>query len=272
MTCVEALVDARGRGRALGAFNVYTLEGALAVARGAAAARRAAIVQLHPAALDHGGPALLAACRRLADAAEVPLFVALDHCEDPGQIYPHLEAVDHVMADGSRFDVGENERWTAAVAARARAAGVSVEAELGRLAGEEDGLSVDERDARMTDPAIVAAFLARTRVDALAVTVGNVHGAYASRDPDLDWARLDAVRAAAGDVPLVLHGASGLSQRVISRAISAGVCKFNVNTELRAAARAAYAEGGDVLAAAERATSAMAGVVEAKLLAFDAGS
>ena len=77
MTCVEALVDARGRGRALGAFNVYTLEGALAVARGAAAARRAAIVQLHPAALDHGGPALLAACRRLADAAEVPLFVAL---------------------------------------------------------------------------------------------------------------------------------------------------------------------------------------------------
>ncbi len=272
MTCVEALVDARVRGRALGAFNVYTLEGALAVARGAAAARRAAIVQLHPAALDHGGPALLAACRRLADAAEVPLFVALDHCEDPDRIYPHLEAVDHVMADGSRFDVGENERWTAAVAARARAAGVSVEAELGRLAGEEDGLSVDERDARMTDPAIVAAFLARTRVDALAVTVGNVHGAYASRDPDLDWARLDAVRAAAGDVPLVLHGASGLSQRVISRAISAGVCKFNVNTELRAAARAAYAEGGDVLAAAERATSAMAGVVEAKLLAFDAGS
>ena len=272
MTCVEALVDARCRGRALGAFNVYTLEGALAVARGAAAARRAAIVQLHPAALDHGGPALLAACRRLADAAEVPLFVALDHCEDPDRIYPHLEAVDHVMADGSRFDVGENERWTAAVAARARAAGVSVEAELGRLAGEEDGLSVDERDARMTDPAIVAAFLARTRVDALAVTVGNVHGAYASRDPDLDWARLDAVRAAAGDVPLVLHGASGLSQRVISRAISAGVCKFNVNTELRAAARAAYAEGGDVLAAAERATSAMAGVVEAKLLAFDAGS
>ena len=80
------------------------------------------------------------------------------------------------------------------------------------------------------------------------------------------------MRAAAGDVPLVLHGASGLSQRVISRALSAGVCKFNVNTELRAAARAAYAEGGDVLAAAERATSAMAGVVEAKLLAFDAGS
>ena len=104
---------------------------------------------------------------------------------------------------------------------------------------------------------------------ALAVTVGNVHGAYASRDPDLDWTRLDQVRIAAGDVPLVLHGASGLSQRVVSRAISAGVCKFNVNTELRAAARAAYAEGGDVLAAAERATDAMAGVVEAKLLAFE---
>ena len=144
----------------------------------------------------HGGPALLAAP---APRHAAGCLFGLDHCGTRPDL-PHLEAVDHVMADGSRFDVGENERWTAAVAARARAAGVSVEAELGRLAGEEDGLSVDERDARMTDPAIVAAFLARTRVDALAVTVGNVHGAYASRDPDLDWARLDA-RAAAGDVP-----------------------------------------------------------------------
>lgn len=173
MTCIEALLDAREKGRALGAFNVYTLEGALAVARGAHRAKRAAIVQLHPAALDHGGPALLAACRSLADESEVPLFVALDHCEDPEHIFPHLESVDHVMADGSRFELSENAKWTANIVQRAHSANVSVEAELGRLAGEEDGLSVDARDAKMTDPAIVADFLARTRVDARACVETN---------------------------------------------------------------------------------------------------
>ena len=114
---------------------------------------------------------------------------------------------------------------------------------------------------------------AATRRNAQAVTVGNVHGAYASPTPDLDWARLDAVRAAAnavGDVPLVLHGASGLADAVLRRAIAAGVCKFNVNTELRAAARAAHDPTADVLANAEAATEAMARVVEGKLRAFDA--
>ena len=127
----------------------------------------------------------------------------------------------------------------------------------------------------MTDPAVVAAFLAATRVDALAVTIGNVHGKYAVHPPQLDWARLDAVRAEAGGAagtPLVLHGASGLPDDMIHRAIRAGICKFNVNTEVRAAARAAVAtraaEGRDVLDVMGGAVEAMAPVVEAKMRAF----
>ena len=108
----------------------------------------------------------------------------------------------------------------------AHAQGVSVEAELGKLAGEEDGLSVPEVEARMTDPEVVAPFTEATGIDALAVTIGNVHGKYAKR-PQLDFDRLDRIRDAT-NLPLVLHGASGLPDEMLQRAMRSGVCKFNV--------------------------------------------
>jgi tagatose 1,6-diphosphate aldolase GatY/KbaY len=127
----------------------------------------------------------------------------------------------------------------------------------------------------MTDPAVVSSFLSATAIDALAVTIGNVHGTYAVHPPELDWARLDAVRMEAGDTPLVLHGASGLPDEMLVRAIRASVCKFNVNTEVRAAARAAVAakaaEGRDVLEVMGGAMEAMVPVIEAKLRAFAPG-
>ena len=127
--------------------------------------------------------------------------------------------VDGVMADGSHFPLEENTAWTGEMARLAHSAGASVEAELGKLAGEEDGLSVALRDAKMTDPSVVAEFLAASRVDALAVTIGNVHGKYAMDPPVLDWGRLDAVRSEAGETPLVLHGASGLPPAFLSQAV-----------------------------------------------------
>ena len=106
----------------------------------------------------------------------------------------------------------------------------------------------------------------------LAVTIGNVHGKYARQPPQLDWARLDAVRAEAGETPLVLHGASGLPDDMLRRAIRAGICKFNVNTEVRAAAVRGVAEasaaGGDVLDLMRAGADAMVPIVEAKLRAF----
>jgi len=253
---------------------VYNLEGALAVRRAVDATGLPAILQLHPASMDFGGTALIAACHDVASACKAaPLLVQLDHATDEAHIHAALAAGVHaVLADGGGLPLAANAQWTAQMATLAHAAGASVEAELGLLAGEEDGLSIAERDAKMTDPAVVAEFLAKTQVDALAVTIGNVHGRYAINPPVLDWARLDAVRAEAGGIPLVLHGASGLPDEMIARAIRASVCKFNVNTEVRAAARAAVAakaaEGKDVLDVMGGALEAMVPVVTAKIKAF----
>lgn len=97
-------------------------------------------------------------------------------------------------------------------------------------------MSVSEKEAKMTDPSCVGAYIRDTGVDMLAVTIGNVHGQYA-HPPRLDFPRLEAIRKAVPfNFPLVLHGASGLPQDLIQGAISRGVCKFNVNTDLRIAA------------------------------------
>lgn len=271
----ELLLEARHHGRAIGAFNVYNIEGALAVQRAVQATGLPAIIQFHKAALDLGGASLVSACLEIAAASKTaPLLVALDHATDDRAIDDALQAGVHaVMADGSALPLDRNVSWTADVVKRAKSFGAAVEAELGMLAGEEDGLSVDERDARMTDPDIVADFVRATQISALACTVGNVHGKYAKAEPDLDWDRLDAIRARApDDLPLVLHGASGLPIGMLHRAIRAGVCKFNVNTEVRAASRravkAASDREADVLDIMKENIEAMAAVVEAKIRAF----
>jgi tagatose 1,6-diphosphate aldolase GatY/KbaY len=109
--------------------------------------------------------------------------------------------------------------------------GKSVEAELGRLSGSEDGMTVARRDACLTDPAQAEMFADQSGVHALAVCIGNVHGTYHA-PPQLDFKRLAAI-ADRVRIPLVLHGTSGLPDGMITRAVSLGVCKFNVNTELR---------------------------------------
>uniref|UniRef100_A0A7S3K3S6 Uncharacterized protein n=1 Tax=Aureoumbra lagunensis TaxID=44058 RepID=A0A7S3K3S6_9STRA len=274
----DILLEAREKGRAVGAFNLYNLEGVLAVRRAVERTALPAIVQFHPASFDFANTALLAACLDVAQSCTVaPILVALDHASSDDALDLALRrGVDYVMADGSRLEYNTNVAWTADVVNRATnsalKSSVAVEAELGLLAGEEDGLSVAEKHAKMTDPDIVADFVQRTKIDALAVTIGNVHGKYA-REPNLDWARLDQIRNnAPEDLPLVLHGASGLPDNMLHRAISAGVCKFNVNTEVRAASRQAVkvasAADKDVLDIMKDSVDAMVPVIEAKLRAF----
>lgn len=267
----------RAKGGAVGAFNVYNLEGALAVVRAAETAHEPAILQLHPASMEFGGTALIAACRDFAARASVPIAIQLDHASDDAAILQALEAgVDGIMADGSHLPLEENTRWTAKMAKLAHEYGASVEAELGKLAGEEDGLSVPEKEAKMTDPNIVAAFLETTQVDALAVTIGNVHGKYATPDPQLDFPRLERIRqaAAAKDIPLVLHGASGLPQATVREAIARRICKFNVNTEVRTAAKQAVKDGAakglDVLDLMKASADAMTPIIAEKISLFQA--
>ena len=145
------------------------------------------------------------------------------------------------MADGSRLPFDENLALVAeAPHARRRASAPRVEAELGHVAGGED-VAVATEAGGLTDPDEARASSRRAGADLLAVSIGNVHGKYAG-EPRLDWERLAAVEAAV-DMPLSLHGASGLADADVRRAVAGGIRKANANTELRAAYLEATSDG-----------------------------
>ena len=162
-----------------------------------------------------------------------------------------------VMVDGSKHPFEENIALTKQVVEYAHAHGVVVEAELGKLAGVEDNISVDERSAKFTDPDEAAEFVERTGVDSLAIAIGTSHGAYKFKgDPYLDFDRLKEIHALIPETPLVLHGAStvlrefvdrcneyggqipgaqGVPEEMIREATKYGICKVNIDTDLRLA-------------------------------------
>ncbi|HLH99414.1 MAG TPA: class II fructose-bisphosphate aldolase, partial [Acidimicrobiales bacterium] len=214
---------------------------------------RPVILQAGSSAFAHAGRRPLAILAlELAHASSAAVGVHLDHSRDPDEVAACLDlGYTSVMIDGSRMSFDDNVAITRQVVERARDTGAWVEAELGAVAGHED-LSIDTAEGGkgagadgptvagapvlgdgMTDPEQAAAFVAATRVDALAVAIGNVHG-LAGGVPHLDLERLEALRAAV-DVPLVLHGASGVPSEVLAACAQRGVAKVNVNTELRLA-------------------------------------
>lgn len=253
---------------AIAACNVYTLDQAAGVVDAAEAAHSPVVLQVHPDGAGDGLWPLVAGLRILADDSAVPVAVHLDHCADGAVIRRGIASgLDGVMADGSRLEFEANARFVRELAAEAHAAGLDVEAELGRLAGGEDGWTVEARVARLTSPDTVAGFVAATGADLLAVSIGNVHGS-TPVPPTLDLERLRAIRDVT-DVPLVLHGGSGVDDDQLQAAIALGICKVNVNTELRAAYRDALLGDGqpgelvDILARARQAvTVATAQIIE----------
>ena len=137
------------------------------------------------------------------------------------------------MIDGSKFPFEENVELTKRIVDVAHSVGVSVEGELGRIGGTEDDISVSEKDALLTPPDQAVEFIERTGVDLLAVAIGTAHGIYKGK-PALDFERLKVISSLV-DIPIVLHGASGVSDDDIKRAISLGIRKINIDTELRVA-------------------------------------
>ncbi|MDQ0727056.1 class II fructose-bisphosphate aldolase [Microbacterium sp. W4I20] len=238
-----AAVGLGGSLPAIAAFNVITLEYAEGIVAGAERAGLPVLLSVsHNAVRFHGDLApLAAACRTLADAASVPVFLHLDHCESEELVMQAAGlGFDSAMFDASTLPYVENVAATARVAARAQERGLWVEAELGEIGGKDGAHAPGVR----TDPDEAAAFVAATGVDALAVAVGSSH-AMTSRTAALDIdliARLaDAVPA-----PLVLHGSSGVDDDGIRAAVAAGIRKVNVGTQLSAAySNALRAELGD---------------------------
>ena len=268
----ELLHTARRNAYAIGAFNVYNLEGVRAVVEAAESLDSPAMLQLHPSALKYGKSPLVALCLEAARQAQVPIAVHLDHSTSSKDIQAALSAgMTSIMADGSNFPYLENLAFTRDMTKLAHVKGAVVEAEIGRISGTEDGLTIAEYEALMTDPDQAAEFVRETTVDALAVTIGNVHGKYRG-EPKLDFKRLAAIRKSV-DVPLVLHGASGLPEAMISQSIQLGVCKFNVNTEVREAyldvlKSTNSLSSPDLLDLMQQVIAAMQSVVEEKLQLF----
>jgi tagatose 1,6-diphosphate aldolase GatY/KbaY len=272
-TLQELLRNASSANYAVGGFNVYNLEGIKAVVTAAEAEHSPVILQLHPSAFRFHGSPLLRACLEAAKNARVPVLVHLDHATKAEDIEWALShGITSVMADGSQGSPAENLDFTCKMSSWVHRQDAAIEAELGRLSGTEDGLSVSEYEARLTDPHMAADFVMQTRVDALAVCIGNVHGHYHS-EPKLDFERLESIQMSVS-VPLVLHGASGLSDALLHRAIDCGVRKFNVNTEVREAYLSALRASlqaekkPDLITVMNDAIEAMQAVVISKLRLF----
>lgn len=226
---VDVVRQARDDGRGIGAFNVVLLEHAEAIVAGAERAGRPVVLQIsqncvtYHGAFEPIGLATLSIARRAA----VPVAVHLDHAEDVALVHEAVAAGVHsVMYDGSRLPYDENVAVTRAVVEHCHSRGVVVEAELGEVGGKDGVHAPGVR----TDPVEAAAFVAATGVDSLAVAVGTSH-AMTERVAQVD-ADLIAALAGALDVPLVLHGSSGLSDAELRRAVTAGMTKINISTHL----------------------------------------
>lgn len=226
---VDLLVPAASAGRGVGAFNVFSLEHAEALVAGADEARAPVVLQISQNAVRyHGSLAPVAlATLALARAATAPAVVHLDHATDVALVHEAVAlGFGSVMFDGSALPYDENVAATAAVVAHCHAHGVDVEAELGEVGGKD---GVHAPGAR-TRPDEAAAFVAATGVDALAVAVGTSH-AMTVRTTALDLELIMELRARV-EVPLVLHGSSGVPDHEILRAVQAGMTKINIATHL----------------------------------------
>ena len=246
-------------GYAIGAFNVNNMEIIQGIVEAAEEERAPLILQISKGARKYARHEYL---MKLIDAAlqlsDLPIAVHLDH----GDSFELCKAcIDggftSVMIDGSHLPLEENIALIKKVVDYAHPRGVPVEAELGRLAGIEEHVSVDERDAIFTNPDEALEFVERSGCDSLAVAIGTSHGAYKFKgEARLDFDRLHAIEERLPEFPLVLHGASsvlrefvdlcnqyggelpgaqGVPEEMISEAVKGGVCKVNIDTDLRLA-------------------------------------
>ena len=235
VTLRDVLGKAEKGGYAVGAFNANNMEIVQAIIESAVEERSPVIIQASQGAIKYAGlDFIVAMVKAAAESADVPVVLHLDHGTDFDQVMRCIRrGFSSVMIDGSRLPLEENISITKKVLEVARAVGVSVEAELGKIGGTEDDISVSERDALFTDPQEAKTFVEETGVDALAVAIGTAHGVYKG-EPRLDFPRLKKIKELT-DVPIVLHGSSGVPDDAIRKAVELGVSKINIDTDIRQA-------------------------------------
>lgn len=256
------LLKAMKGGYAVGAFNVNNMEMVQAIVDAAVLEHAPVIMQTSEGALAYGRVDYLYALVKKAAEAKVPIAFHLDHGKEEKLVKAMIKLGLHtsVMFDGSPLPFAANILKTKAIVKLAHRKKIQVEAELGAIAGIEDFVSVSDRDAHLTSPDQAAEFVQKTGCDSLAIAIGTSHGAYKFKGSShLDIERLKEIKAVV-DVPLVLHGASGVplwlkrrcldagceieeakgvSDESIARAVAGGINKINVDTDLRIAFTAA---------------------------------
>ena len=232
VTLKEVLKDAQQKQYAVGAFNVENMEMIQAVIHAAEKLGRAVILQTTPSTLKYAEPELFFAnVNVLAKKASVPVVMHLDH----GNSYELAERAlkagySSIMIDGSKLPLEENILLTQKTRKLCEEYGASIEAELGSIGGKEDELTAENAYTNVED---AKRFVAETGIDALAVAIGTAHGIYKSK-PNIDLKRLEEIRSCV-DVPLVLHGTSGVADETVKACIQRGICKVNYATDLRIA-------------------------------------
>ncbi len=276
----KLFADALERGYALGAFNSSNLEFTQAIVGAADTLKAPVIVQTSEKAIEYAGlKTMVNLVRVLAEQASIPVVLHLDHGKSLERVQACVEAgYTSIMMDASTKSFEENIRLTKEVVAYAHDRGVWVEAELGAIFGKEGMVQLKggrTPEAVMTDPTQAAHFVEITQVDALAVSVGTIHGAFTGQEY-IRFELLEQIQEAVPLTPLVVHGASGMADEHLQRAAKMQVCKINVDTELRiafdTALRASLAASGraaldprEVLGAAREAVQ---GVVATKIKLF----
>lgn len=235
VTGIEILQDAHKNNYAVGAFNVNNMEIVQSIIEAAEETNSPVILQASQGGLKYAGVEYIAELVKLAARnAKVPVALHLDHGTDFDQVMLCIRhGFSSVMIDGSKYELEENIAITNKVIEVAHAVGVSVEAELGKIGGTEDDIVVDERDATFTDPNEAKKFVDETGVDYLAIAVGTAHGVYKG-EPRLDFDRIKTIKDIL-NIPLVLHGSSGVPKEAIEKAVSLGINKINIDTDLRVA-------------------------------------
>ena len=259
VTSKEMFAKALNSDYAIGAFNVNNMEIIQGIVAGAQAEKAPIILQVSAGARKYANPIYLVHLVKAAiEETGLDICLHLDHgadfdickkCVDDG--------FTSVMIDGSKFPFEDNIALTKQVVEYAHDHGVVVEAELGKLSGVEDAVKVSAAEASFTVPEEAAEFVEKTGVDSLAVAIGTSHGAYKFKGtPYLDFERLKTIHSLIPNVPLVLHGAStvipefvdkcnkfggeipgaqGVPEDMILEAVKHGVCKVNIDTDLRLA-------------------------------------
>lgn len=232
VTMKEMLEEARAKQYAVGAFEFWSYDSARAVLKVAKELGLPAILQVGHFERDYmdGYENARIFAEMAAKEFDVPVALHLDHAETFEEVMKALKAgFTSVMIDGSMLTFEENVALTKQVVEAAREYGASVEAELGKLAGNEGTKSLEEEEAEQTSPEEAARFVELTGVDALAVAIGTAHGLY-TRPPKINIDRLKEI-AAKVEIPLVLHGGSGTPADKVEEAVQNGIAKVNICTE-----------------------------------------